>query len=238
MTTRQLIMGDASELMTRLASYQMLPQLRREIIIDEAISSITCTPEEQVSACERFYAQNQLTDETSLQAWCQRYEMTREQLEALAVRQFKITKFKKNTWGNQLQSYFLKRKNQLDQVSYSLIRTKERGLTQELYFRILEGEQSFAELARKYSQGPEAQTNGLLGPITLGNAHPVIARKLFASQPGQLSSPIHIEEWFVIVRLEKLIPAQLDASMRRRLLNELFESWLAKQLNQLTAVAS
>ena len=108
-------MGDASELMTRLASYQMLPQLRREIIIDEAISSITCTPEEQVSACDRFYAQNQLTDETSLQSWCQRNDMTREQIEALAVRQFKIAKFKKNTWGNQLQSYFLKRKNQLDQ---------------------------------------------------------------------------------------------------------------------------
>lgn len=110
------------------------------------------------------------------------------------------------------------------------------GLAQELYFRIQEGEQSFAELAREYSQGSEARTGGLLGPMTLSTPHPLIARILFASQPGQLSSPIRIEEWFVIVRLEKLIPAQLDASMRRRLLNELFESWLWKQLNQLTAL--
>ena len=231
MTTQQLMMGNVSELMTRLASYQLLPRLRREMIIDEAISSITCTPEEETQAGQQFYAINQLTNETAMETWCQRYEMTTEQLKSLAIRQFKISKFQKNNWSNQIDSYFLERKNQLDRVSYSLIRTKDAGLAQELYFRILEGEQTFAELAREYSEGPEAETNGFLGPIALGNAHPMIARQLFFSQPGQLSAPIEIEEWFVIVRLEKSMPAQLNDSMRQRLLNELFEIWLHEQMN-------
>lgn len=102
-------------------------QLKGEILIEEAISPITCTPQEQARACDRFYAQNQLTNETSRQAWCERHSITQEQLEALAVRQFKIAKFQQITWGKQLESYFLKRKNQLDQVSYSLLRTKDPG---------------------------------------------------------------------------------------------------------------
>ncbi len=232
MATQQLTIDNVPELVTKLASYQLLPRLRREMIIDEAISSIACTPEEEATACQQFYAQNQLTDETSISAWCQRNEMTTEQLESIAVRQLKISKFKQNNWSNQIESHFLRRKNQLDQVSYSLIRTRDAGLAQELYFRIMEGEQSFAELAREYSQGAEAQTNGLIGPIALGNAHPMIARQLFSSKPGQLSAPMEIEEWFVIVRLEKSMPAQLDASMSQRLLHELFEIWLSEQINQ------
>jgi len=48
-----------------------------------------------------------------------------------------------------------------------VIRTKDPGVAQELYFRIQAGEQSFAEVAREYSQGPEAYTCGLLGPVEL-----------------------------------------------------------------------
>ncbi len=241
MTTQQLIINDVSELITKLTSYQMLPKLRQELIIDQAINSITYTPEEKATACNSFYAQNNLTDETSIEAWCQYHQMTTEQLESLAIRQFKINKFKEKTWALQVGSYFLQRKNQLDGVSYSLIRTKDAGLAQELYFRILEGEQTFGELAREYSEGAEAQTNGIIGPIALGNAHPQIAQKLIMSKPGELSAPIKVGEWFLILRLEKSMPAQLDAPMRQRLMNELFEIWLREQINpvkQETAVAA
>lgn len=44
--------------------------------------------------------------------------------------------------------------------------------------------------------------------------------------------PTRIGEWYVIVRLEKFIPAQMDESMRRRLLTECFNNWLKEQLDQ------
>ncbi|MFM9160028.1 MAG: peptidylprolyl isomerase, partial [Dolichospermum sp.] len=34
----------------------------------------------------------------------------------------------------------------------------------------------------------------------------------------------------VIVRLERLLPAQLDNSMRQRLVNERFNQWLQEQI--------
>ena len=88
-------------------------------------------------------------------------------------------------------------------------------------------------MARSYSQGPEAQTDGLIGPVELSVPHPTLAQILTLSQPGQISPPTRVGEWLVLVRLERFIPAQMDESMRRRLLTECFNSWLQNQLSQL-----
>ena len=115
---------------------------------------------------------------------------------------------------------------------YSLITTSEIGIAQEIYFRIQEGEESFTELARKYAQGPEAQTDGLIGPIDLQSLHPTLVNILLKSQPQQLSQPTQIGNVILIVRLEKILPAQLDRSMRQRLLNERFNQWLQTQMTE------
>ena len=220
------------EIIPLLAGYQMLPQLLRELIIDQAIAPIKCTPEEEARARQQFYAQNQLTSEAKLQAWLEGHGMTAEQLEALATRGLRIEKFKQATWGHKLESYLLSRKKQLDRVIYSLLRTKDLEIAQELYFRIQEGEQSFAELAREYSQGPEAQTGGIIGPVELSTPHPALVQMLCTSQLGQGWAPTRVGEWLVIVRLENFIPAQLDEPMRQRLLNECFATWLCEPLQQ------
>ncbi|MBD3882759.1 peptidylprolyl isomerase [Phormidium tenue FACHB-886] len=223
----------AEEVLPLMAGYQMLPQFVQEILIDQAIASIECSPEENAAARQQFYAQNQITNAEEQQTWLGRYGMTEAQLESLATREMRVEKFKQATWAPKLESYFLSRKNQLDRVIYSLIRTQDVGIAQELYFRILEGEQSFAELARTYSQGPEAQTDGLIGPVELSVPHPTLAQLLSLSQPGQLNPPTRVGEWLVLVRLEKFIPAQMDDAMRRRLLNECFNTWLQEQLSQI-----
>lgn len=222
----------AEEVIPLLAKYQLLPQLLREIIIDQAIATVHCTPEEKTAACEQFYAKNQLTSEQERQAWRDRQGVTLEQVEELAVRGLKLEKFKQETWGHKIESYFLKRKGRLDRVIYSLIRTKEAAIAQELYFRIQEGEQSFNELARDYSQGPEAQTGGLVGPVELSTPHPTLAQMLTVSQPGQLWPPTRLGDWFIVIRLEKFLPVQLDDGMRQRLLEEMFTTWLQEQLRQ------
>lgn len=222
----------AEEIIPMLAGYQMLPQLWRELIIDSAIASIQCTPEEIASSYQQFLKQQQITSQAALQAWLLCYGINAEKLQAFATRQLRIWKFKQLTWAPKLESYFLNYKSKLDRVIYSLIRTKDSGVAQELYFRIQAGEQSFAECARQYSQGPEAQTSGLQGPVELSVPHPAIANMLTVSQPGQLLPPTRIEEWTVIVRLEKLIPAVLDEPMRQQLLNNLFETWLREQVEQ------
>jgi glycosyltransferase involved in cell wall biosynthesis/parvulin-like peptidyl-prolyl isomerase len=223
------------DLIPLLNQYQLLPKLEQELLIDDAIAPFTCTEEEQAKCCQDFYKQHQLTSQAKLQTWLQQQGITEKQFLDLATRKLRIEKFKQATWGNKLESYFLQQKQQFDQVIYSLIRTQDAAVAQELYFRLQEGEQSFAEIARQYSQGAEAKTGGLMGPVALNIPHPKLARILTLSQPGQLLPPTRIGEWWLIVRVEEFLPAQLDETMRQRLLDEFFSSWLNEQLQQQTS---
>lgn len=226
------------ELYPLLAQYRLLPQLAKEIIIDQAIAEVTCTPEETAQAKQQFYQKNQIGNEAQLNAWLKHHGMTPQQLERLSVRDLKIEKFKQLTWEHEVDTYFVKCKGKLDRVVYSLIRTKDAGIAQELYFRIQEAENSFSDLAREYSEGSEAQTGGLIGPVELNIPHPKIAQILSASRPGQLSLPTKVGDWWVILRLEKYMTAQLDNMTKQRLLNELFQGWLVAQIQQNVSFSS
>jgi parvulin-like peptidyl-prolyl isomerase len=216
--------------MELLQRYQLMPQVLRALVIDRALASQSCSEAETAQAIAQFKAQQRITTPDEQATWLQRHQMTEPQQTELALRPVLLEKFKHATWEHQIESHFLRRKRDLDQVMYSLIRTKDFGLANELYFRIREGEQTFAEVAQQHSQGPEAQSNGLLGPIPLSQPHPALAKFLASSQPGHLCTPQVLGEWVVIVRLEKRIPVTLDAAMRQRMLDELFEQWIQDQI--------
>jgi len=234
--TTVLQVGDhaitTDEIVPLLKQYGILPQLVREVIIDRAIADFPLTPEETMQAYKQFYQEHKLNSEAELQAWLDARGLEREYLDYLATRNIKLERFQKSTWGDKLEPYFIQHKAKLDRVIYSLIRVNDIGIAQELYFRIQEGEQSFSDLAREYSQGPEAQTGGILGPMELGLSHPSLANMLASSQAGQLLPLARWGEWIVIVRLEKFIPALLDEAMQQRLTNELFENWLQTQVKE------
>jgi parvulin-like peptidyl-prolyl isomerase len=223
----------AAEVIPLLAGYQLLPQLQRELIIDKIIADIELTPEEKNNTISKFYQQNQITTPAALDAVLQRHYMTVDQLEALATKELRVEKFKQVTWGETLKQNFHQYKPQLDKVVYSLLRTPEMEVAQELYFRIKAEEQSFADCARVFSQGAEAQTGGLIGPTPLSQPHPAISQKLSISKEGQLWAPMKLDSWYVILRLEKMISAQLDEATSAMLLNHLFEKWLEEKIQQI-----
>ncbi len=222
----------AEDLVSLLVEYQLLPQLTQEIILDQAIADIECSDTEKTGAYNQFCQQNQLVTEEQVQAWLEQQNMTREELEKFVVKKLKIAKYKEIAWGDKVESYFLKRKPQLDRVVYSLIRTDKPEIAQELYFRIREGESTFSELATEYSLGLEAQTGGLIGPVEMTAPHPKIAQMLSTSQPGQVLPPTRVGDWLVIVRLENYLSAKLDALMRQRMLEEMFREWLQQEIKQ------
>ncbi|MDB4653295.1 peptidylprolyl isomerase [Synechococcus sp. AH-551-E02] len=136
------------------------------------------------------------------------------------------------------EARFLDRKNELDQVVYSLLRLKNRFLAQELYLQIESGESNFADLAKRYAEGLEQNTNGIMGPVPLTKAHPVLAEKLRVTRPGVLLEPFRISEWWLVVRLERYSPATFSDEISDRMCQELLAEWQKEQtlacLKQLT----
>jgi parvulin-like peptidyl-prolyl isomerase len=197
-----------------LSSQQILSQILREMIIDRALSQIEYKPGDIAN----------LPEDAS--------QTTR------IIAQYKMQQFQLKNWGHQLEQYFLQRKRTLDQLVYSIIRTPNPGLTQELYFQAKEQESSFADLARNHSQGPEALTNGIVGPVAVMTLPPQIIQKLVGLQPGGISTPINFQDQWMFMKLESWLPAQFSDRTKQVLLNELFETWLQEQIvHQLPRVA-
>jgi parvulin-like peptidyl-prolyl isomerase len=221
------------EITELLQKYALIPQLQRELILDEQLESVVCSQAEILSAYKAFYHKYQINSDAERAAWLERNRFTLSQFEHSILRTIKLDRFKSETFGSKVDAYFLQHKAQFDRAIYSLLRVKDCHLAQELFFRIQDGEATFAELVLQYSGGQETEVGGLIGPHELSVPHPVLAAKLRSLQPGQLAAPVQIADWFVIVRLEKHLPAKLDAAMRIRAIDELYERWMQERLGQL-----
>ena len=140
------------------------------------------------------------------------------------------------------EARFLERKNELDQVVYSLLRLKNSFLARELYLQIESGESNFADLAKRYAEGPERNTNGIVGPVSLTQAHPVLVEKLRVAQPGVLLEPFRISDWWLVVRLERYSPATFTDEVSDQMCQEMFDLWVdeetAASLSQLAPETS
>ena len=138
-------------------------------------------------------------------------------------------KYVRENFSSKAAARFLERKNHLDQVVYSLIRLDNMYLARELYFRIESRECSFADLAKRYTKGPERNTNGIVGPISLAKAHPILAEKLRVAQPDILLEPFQIGGWWLIVRLEHFEPAAFTDEVSDQMCQEMFNTWINEE---------
>ena len=67
--------------------------------------------------------------------------------------------------------------------------------------------EDFAELAKKYSESPEKENGGAIGPLSRDKMPPEIADKIFSMEAGQISDPIQTKFGWLIFKLESKNPA-------------------------------
>jgi hypothetical protein len=224
-----------AELVELVQKYGLLPKLQRELIIDAELATVICTQAEIFSAYKAFYHKYQINSDADRAAWLKQNHCSLEQFEQLVLKTIRLDRFKQTIFGSKVDSYFLQRKSQLDRVVYSLLRVKDVHLAQELFYRIQAGESDFTELVKQYSGGEEAEMNGWVGPHEMSIPHPILAQTLLSLKLGELAAPVQIADWFILVKLEKYLPAQLDKAMRIRLIDELYELWIQGEVHKLVS---
>lgn len=159
-----------------------------------------------------------------------------DDLEWQMLKQRKMHQLAQEMFSSKSEARFFKRKDQLDQVTYSLLRTKDAHLARELYLQILDEESDFPELAKRYSDGPERHTRGLIGPKPLTVAHPQLVEKLRTATDGRVMEPFQLAEYWVIVRREKLQSACFDQAVSDAMALELLQEHIQQEVLRRLAV--
>ena len=129
-------------------------------------------------------------------------------------------------WNCRLHSLFLSRKEELDQASCRILFVSNKGLALELYHRIKDSEDSFDEVAKRFSEGLAKSQGGLIPKQPLGRMPLGLKEILPRLKTGELLQPTRLGDKFVIVRLEEWEPSSFDEGSRRFLLNEELDLWV------------
>ena len=222
-----------------LKRFNLLSPLVEQMVTSEAIAAVEVS-EDQLEEARLGLLQQRGYD--GMEQWAELLEeLQRSEEDVLDRLRFGIRRrsFMRERFGPKAEARFLERKNELDQVVYSLLRLENRFLARELYLQIESGESNFADLAKSYAEGPERNTNGIVGPVSLTQAHPTLVEKLRVSQPGVLLEPFRISDWWLVVRLERYSPATFTDEVSDQMCREMFDAWIdeetATSLDQLSS---
>ena len=222
-----------------LKRFNLLSPLVEQMVTSEAIAAVEVS-EDQLEEARLGLLQQRGYD--GMEQWAELLEeLQRSEEDVLDRLRFGIRRrsFMRERFGPKAEARFLERKNELDQVVYSLLRLENRFLARELYLQIESGESNFADLAKSYAEGPERNTNGIVGPVSLTQAHPTLVEKLRVSQPGVLLEPFRTSDWWLVVRLERYSPATFTDEVSDQMCREMFDAWIdeetATSLDQLSS---
>ena len=218
------------ETLALLQRHNLLQTLVRAEILRKTIEPIELSTEQRDRVWNNFKEQNKLENIESLKTYLKNNGLREIDLRWQLELPTRVQIYSQEHFQHKAEARFLARKEQLDSVVYSLLRLQDGYLARELYLRISGGEANFADLAASYSQGPEAKTKGIVGPVPMTQAHPALSERLRTSQPGQLLQPFRVDQWWLVVRLERYEAAQFDDKTRQRMAEELFQEWLNPKL--------
>jgi hypothetical protein len=220
------IQVSCSQVLAQLENSPLLTQLLREIAIEETIDRIAAEIQLDLTPTPAEFEQlsPQVAGIVSFGG------MNPEQLATITTRTIKLQKFKQAGWGSQVKDYYQTVQQRLYRVTYSILLVEDGLLAQELFFRIQSGEQSFAEIAIEFSQHDTASKGGLIGPVSIKDLPPAIAQVLSQLIPGGLSPLFQIDSYYGFIRLNQLLPPQLNEQTTQVLLDELFDNWIQTQL--------
>lgn len=205
----------------------LLRALVEQEVVAEAVGDIPIPDDEREQALQRLCGQTDpsavATQMAQIHGWDQ------DDLAWQALLPLRIQRYCAEHHAPKAEARFLQRKNDLDQVVYSLVRVNDGALARELYLQVSSGESSIGALASRFSEGPERNTAGVVGPKPLTAAHPLLVERLRTAREGELLEPFRLLDWWLLVRLDRYIHATFNEATALQMARELFEAWVQEE---------
>ncbi len=209
-----------------LLDNDLMKSCLRETIINEVTKSISLPSADKEVAIKAFMQRNNIRDKAELDQYIVESGCKYNIIEARILKPVKIRCLANKMFVNKTNKRFLERKDDLELVVYSIIRTKQKELALELYLKIDSNEVEFSTLAAEYSEGNERITRGIIGPVTFSQGNQLLMNKLRLLSKGELLEPFNLEGWWILLRLDNFIKPEFTESIRRQMNLELLDEYL------------
>ncbi|MFF2888672.1 peptidylprolyl isomerase [Paenibacillus sp. NPDC057967] len=213
---------------------EILQQKARQMLIDQYAehAGLTVSDEELQRGIDAFRRERSLLKVASASEWLDRHGMNLEDLGERVRDQLLESKAAEHFSQPKVEQYYYENRLAFDTATISRIVIKEYGAARELLFRMEDG-CDFHCLAREYSEEDETRrAGGYVGEMGRDALTPAEAAAVFGAQPGEVLGPIKTGQGYLIIKVEEIMSARLDESMRSRIRTILFGEWLREQMQE------
>jgi parvulin-like peptidyl-prolyl isomerase len=225
-----------SHLRTAGKLHTVLIEIAQQYLLEEEVQA-WAIPEAEPETVEQFILefrlQQQLTTPEIFQTWLSTNGISYADLKHQIAFRIKQENLKEKVTAPKVQEYFAKNKEALDRVVLSRIVVDHPEVAQDLKEQVELQGADFTQLAKKHSMVDDAVVGGVMGPIIRSQMPEIIRKATENAQPGQIIGPIKIEGRYCLLKVEQLLPASLEGSLKRDLETHLFEEWLKEKLQSI-----
>lgn len=141
-------------------------------------------------------------------------------------------KLAEQIFGKDVEKFFAQNRLDFEQILLYQIIVSSEKLAQELFYQIEDEEISFYEAAHLYDLDEKRrQQCGYEGKLYRWGLKPDIAAVVFSAQAGEVVGPLPTEQGHHLVMVQEFIQAELTSERYQKILNKMFNQWLASELN-------
>lgn len=221
----------AAVLEVLLASELFAPWLRNAI--EAAVLTGTTLPPPTPEIQQELTAQWFQPDEGSWEAWCAMHHLHPQILDPALMRRHALQSWKEQHFEARARDQFLEQGPRLDRLWFSILQTADPGVAQEWYFKLLDGDALFDELALRSEAVDRGQATRF-GPVRMQDVQSPLDRLLARAAPGEVQPPLTLPSGrTVVLRLDQRQPACWDEGTRQLLLDGLHRQWLSQVMDHL-----
>ena len=218
----------------RVKLKEICENILHQKIINQAIETynIEISTEEIQAEGDKIRRQKHLEKAEDTFAWLAEELIEPEDWETGIYEELAAYKLASHLFSKSVEEFFYQNQHQFEQVLlYEIILPYER-LAYEVFYEIEEEEISFYQAAHLYNLDRERQLQcGYIGKVYRHDLKPNMATFVFEATPGVVIAPISSEQGYHIFLVEEFIPAELTHELYQTLLNKMFKSWLARELD-------
>lgn len=223
-------------------SYQMPLTIRGIVnrkIIDAVAeeTGVTLEPEDLQQTADAFRLNHNLLRADATELWLQEHYLSLDEFEEIVRISALSSKLAQHLFGDQVEPFFVSHQLDYTQVVMYEVVLDDEDLAMELFYAIQEGDMSFPEVAHRYIQDTELRRcGGYRGKLRRTDLKPEISAVIFASAPPQLLKPIITSKGAHLILVEEIIQPELDKTLRKKILSNLFLDWLKQQVDQVEVI--
>ena len=224
---------NSASTINKLNQTNFLRPFLKYLIVEELTKDLEVPQDILENSFKNFCLSNGLDNKAKVNNFLQINFLTYQELIDQITHPLKKNVFMISEYGHLAENLYLRRKDDLDKIIFSQICVKDRNSAYDIYLKLESRESSFGEIKELFKNNKEFIFHEKVGPINTSSLEPEMKELLVQQTEGDLQEPILIDDFWVILRLDKKIDTVFDDQMKLLMVTELFEDWIKNEIQDM-----